>query len=112
MSLSPAVQSRLYNWKFTSAQRQLTVDGYDDATDDERDTITTLARVFGDCGYFYGELASVIRGCVAWLLGQPLDAPETWLPDGLRSPRNPVKASKSIHPSTGVYSGGDDGDEP
>lgn len=88
MALSSAVQSRLYNWKFSSAQCQLRVDDYEGVTEDERESIAALARVFGDCGYFYGELANVVRGCVAWLLSQPLDGPADWLPAGLRIPRS------------------------
>ncbi len=111
MSLSTAVQSRLYNWKFSSAHDHLMVHDLKDATEDEREAIAALARVFGNCGYFYGELASIVRGCVAWLLGQPLDGPGGWFPAGVKISHDTVQDSKSIHPSTGIYNGGD-GDEP
>ena len=114
MALSPMTQDRLWNWKFASALRSVSADvvrGTHHPTENETDVITSLAGTFGNCGHFDGLLSSVVRGCVAWILQQPLDAPKNWVPAGVQELHDAERASRSIHPSTGIY-GGDDGNEP
>lgn len=57
MSYSEYVQGRLYNWKFESAR-----EGLDDlASPQERVLIESLAKAFGNPGWFTGSMAVIIE---------------------------------------------------
>lgn len=102
---SPRVQSRLWNWKFTHALEYLREDDVTryPCTEDQAATIEALASTFGNCGHLYGSLGDVIRAAVCWLLNVPADAPEDWLPDGIRKEYEAERRSRGIHPATGRY---------
>jgi hypothetical protein len=91
--ISKQVASRLWNWKFAQAHQLaaselVSCTASDAPSEDEFDTITQLMIMFGDAGYFSGAMPDIIRAAVAWLLQQPLDAPDSWLPKQLRSEGN------------------------
>jgi uncharacterized protein (DUF1810 family) len=46
---------RLLNWKFKSALNYL-----DGATDEEKSLVEALARMFGNCGWFDGDMAEIV----------------------------------------------------
>lgn len=90
--ISPDVASRLWNWKFESAAASMHAEddklprGASSAyTDDEASMINGLNRLFGNVGYFNGEMSDLVRGAVAWILQQPLNLEdERWIPPQLR----------------------------
>lgn len=51
---------RVVNWKFMSAEEHLT----DEATAEERIVIETLARMFGNSGWFWGDMGTVVRRAI------------------------------------------------
>ena len=50
---------KLYNWKFEGALRYL--DGEPQQT---HDVVEALARMFGNCGHFYGDMQIVVAAAV------------------------------------------------
>jgi hypothetical protein len=96
MAVSRQVADRLWNWKFDAAAEMMkkeilaSVVAQNEPEDhpytlDERTVISNLARTYGNVGWFDGDAAVLVRASVAWVLGQPLDNVEDWLPDVLRS---------------------------
>lgn len=68
MTLSEKTIGRLYNWKFDSALR-FAKEQSPLPTSEEILAIKALADTFGNCGYFDGTLALVVRGAVHDLIG-------------------------------------------
>ena len=64
MSLTPECLGRLENWKFERAADFLDRE----ATDEERNLVTALAIVFGDSGWFPGEMEVIVSAAVSTLL--------------------------------------------
>jgi len=62
MSLSPECMDRLVNWKFDSAVTEMLKEGL--ATDAERELVNALSASFGNCGWFWGSLGTVVRSAV------------------------------------------------
>ena len=55
--------SRLENWKFESALK------YVDAEDEDvQETVTALAVMFGNCGWMYGFMGTIINATVNHLI--------------------------------------------
>jgi hypothetical protein len=79
MMFSESVTSRLVNWKFESAERLMRTEREQEPgkyEGDEWDTVTALAQTLGNSGWFSGSLSDVVRAAVAWLIQQPLNAPD------------------------------------
>lgn len=68
MALNERTVGRLYNWKFDQALRAAR-DQSPLPTTDEILAIKALADTFGNCGYFDGSLARVVRAAVHDLIG-------------------------------------------
>ena len=72
------VVSRLENWKFAQALNKLTdpVDGAvpDSVPDDFRDGVRALATVFENCGWFGGELSTIVGMAITHLVGEEEEA--------------------------------------
>lgn len=51
------LKSRLINWKFDSAKKYLT----ETETTTEMTVVVTLSKMFGDIGWFYGDLAILVQ---------------------------------------------------
>lgn len=69
--LSERVQNRLYNWKFGQAAEYYRQD--DEGTEKEGALIEALARAFGDCGWFEGDMALLVSTAVSFLVGDDDD---------------------------------------
>lgn len=57
--------NRLYNWKFESAERYL--EGQPETV---CDAVKALSAGFGDCGWFWGTHADLVRVTVTLLIGK------------------------------------------
>jgi hypothetical protein len=53
------LESRLYNWKFEQALRYL-----DGEPQETKDVVEALARMFGNAGWFYGDMQVVVAAAV------------------------------------------------
>jgi hypothetical protein len=62
------LRSRLSNWKFESAMNYL--DG-----ESEEVAVKTLDGLFGNCGWFWGNMGEVVGLAVLYLIGH--DEPES-----------------------------------
>jgi hypothetical protein len=62
--LTERAVGRLQNYKFASAASELTYD----ATKDERELVEALARMFGNVGWFDGDMATLVDCTVESLL--------------------------------------------
>jgi len=91
MAVSTRVADRLFNWKFSAAadamKKEILATMVANAepedlpyTLDERDIISSLAKTYGNVGYFDGDAAVLIRAAVAWVIRQPLDCDASWTP--------------------------------
>ena len=52
--------SRLYNYKFSSAQKYL-----EGENEDVVEVVNALAETFDNCGWIEGNIATIIQACVA-----------------------------------------------
>jgi hypothetical protein len=70
MITDPALVSRLHNWKFEDAWglllRQPLL-----APDDELPVVRALSRVFGNAGWFDGDMGTLVAAVVSRLVDQP-----------------------------------------
>ena len=57
------LRGRLYNFKFDSALQYL-----DGETDEDKEVIEALARMFGNCAWMGGDIELVVSGCVFSLI--------------------------------------------
>lgn len=53
------LESRLNNWKFETATKYLV-----GQSQDVKDVVRSLARTFGNCGWFEGDMATIIAAAV------------------------------------------------
>ena len=60
------IKSRLNNWKFQTALNYLATDA--NCTDNELELITALARVFGNVGWFEGDMSTIVSAALQTLL--------------------------------------------
>lgn len=79
--LSDECKNRLYNWEFNQAFKLLR---QAQATDNEAALVRSLSLVFGDIGHQGGNMAEIVRGAVAYLIGD--DYEEELLPDPYDEP--------------------------
>jgi hypothetical protein len=73
MALDEHTKDRLENWKFASAQTSLRDQsrvGFATPTEVELDTVNALSSVFGNCGWFDGDLGCVVRAAVMFLASE------------------------------------------
>jgi len=54
--LNEKLKSRVENWKFESALKYID----DKVTDGEKEIIKALARLFGNSGWFYGDMGILV----------------------------------------------------
>lgn len=62
------IQSRLVNWKFSSALQYAEREG-SGVTDEEMELIRALSITYGNSGWFEGAMGSIVQAAVAHLLG-------------------------------------------
>lgn len=73
MTLNDEVAGRLYNWKFSQAGAALDTQiaaGEVVPTETERETIAALGRLFGNCGWFDGDMGVLVGTAVRSLTGE------------------------------------------
>lgn len=58
--MNEKLKSRLENWKFKQALQYVD----DSVSEDEKNVIGTLARLFGDCGWLEGDVGTLISVAV------------------------------------------------
>ena len=63
--MNEKLKSRLFNWKFEQALQY--VDGGVDL--DDLEVIKALARLFGNCGWFEGDVGALVSVVVSSLIG-------------------------------------------
>ena len=62
--MNERLSGRIYNWKFASAAGYLT----GDLDADLHDTVCALSEMFGNSGWFYGDMGTVINYVVNAML--------------------------------------------
>jgi hypothetical protein len=81
LALSEKCKGRIHNWKFERARDYL---AESEPTNRERELVDALATVFGNSGWLFGEMATIVGAAVKELIGEEGDDDQEAGSDPLR----------------------------